>query len=143
MLFSKLKVSELLDPASRGKRAAVERHHLFPKNYLRRLGIEGTYNTNQIANFALVEWPDNANISDTAPSDYFPTFARSLSPQELAQMRYWHELPQEWEHLPYDRFLEERRKGIARVIRDGFMRLWSQRPLAAVPAQPTRLDAAS
>jgi len=143
VLFSKLKVSELLDPASRGKRAAVERHHLFPKNYLRRIGIEGTYNTNQIANFALVEWPDNANISDTPPSGYFPTYARRLTAQELAQMRYWHGLPQGWEHLPYDRFLEVRRKHIAGVVRDAFLRLSAQQPLASVPAGTAALDAAS
>ena len=143
VLFSKLKVSELLDPASRGKRAAVERHHLFPKNYLRRIGIEGTYNTNQIANFALVEWPDNANISDTPPSGYFPTYARRLTPQELTQMRYWHGLPQGWENLPYDQFLEVRRKHIASVVKDAFLRLSAQQPLASVPAGTAALDAAS
>ena len=54
-LFSKAKVSELLDPALQAKRSAVERHHLFPKKYLSTLGITAMRDTNQIANYALVE----------------------------------------------------------------------------------------
>lgn len=32
LLFSKIKVSELLDPALKSTRSAIERHHLFPKS---------------------------------------------------------------------------------------------------------------
>lgn len=39
-------------------------------------------------------------------------------------MRYWHALPEGWDRLDYQAFLALRRKGIARVIRDGFSRLW-------------------
>ncbi|OKH53901.1 hypothetical protein NIES2101_09130 [Calothrix sp. HK-06] len=58
-LFSKLKVSQLLDPAIKSKKSGVERHHLFPKAYLKKLGITEVRQTNQIANYALVEWSDN------------------------------------------------------------------------------------
>ena len=61
VLFSKLKVSELLDPATKAKRSAIERHHLFPKAYLKRLDVKSS-KQNRIANMALVEWPDNAKI---------------------------------------------------------------------------------
>src|SRR5450759_694937 len=55
-LFSKLKVSELLDPVSHGYRSAVERHHLFPKGYLQTLNITDLRDTNQIANYASVSY---------------------------------------------------------------------------------------
>lgn len=126
VLFSNLKVSQLLDPALKGKRSTLERHHIFPKSYLKQSGIESTSEINQIGNFALVEWPDNANISDSAPTDYFPQFANRVSPAELEEMQYWHALAPGWEHLPYEQFLEQRRKGIARVIRDGYAKLWAQ-----------------
>jgi hypothetical protein len=74
-LFSKLKVSELLDPVSQGIRGAVERHHLFPKGYLKSLGIADLRETNQIANYALVEWGDNMKITDQPPSRYLPEMA--------------------------------------------------------------------
>jgi len=123
VLFSKMKVSELLDPALRGPKAAIERHHLFPRGYLKTLGLTSTRDTNQIANFALVEWSDNIDISDKSPSEYFSQYAARFTQQELDEMMYWHALPKGWEEMEYLEFLEARRKGIARVIRDGFLKL--------------------
>jgi hypothetical protein len=46
-LFSKMKVSELLDPTTKANKSSVEKHHLFPKNYLKTLGVtEKTRQTN-------------------------------------------------------------------------------------------------
>jgi len=120
VLFSKMRVSELLDPASKANRAALERHHLFPRGYLAKIGIAGTRDVNQIANFALLEWPDNVHIGDQSPADYYPRYASRLS----KEMSYWHALPHGWEKMTYHDFLAERRKSMARVIRDGFARLW-------------------
>ena len=55
VLFSKMKVSQLLDPALHSNKSSIERHHLFPKAYLRKLGITEPRDTNQIANYALNE----------------------------------------------------------------------------------------
>ena len=123
VLFSKMHVAELLDPALKAKKSAAERHHLFPKGYLAKLGIAEIRDTNQIANYALVEWTDNIDISDTPPADYLPQYDARFTADELTQMRYWHALPEGWEQMEYREFLEARRKGIARVIRDGFGKL--------------------
>jgi len=123
VLFSKMKVSELLDPALRGKKSAIERHHLFPKNYLRKQEITEVRDTNQIANFALVEWADNIDISDVSPAEYFPKYASRLDRSELEEMSYWHALPEGWETMGYEDFLAARRKAMASVIRDGFGKL--------------------
>ena len=124
VLFSKMKVSQLLDPALHSNKSSIERHHLFPKAYLRRLEITEPRDTNQIANYALVEWSDNISIADTPPAEYFPKYAVRLSSEELASMCYWHALPEGWDRLDYQEFLVLRRKGIARVIREGYRRLW-------------------
>jgi hypothetical protein len=120
VLFSKMKVSELLDPASHAKKEAIERHHLFPKKYLKRIDITETRDTNQIANYALVEWTDNIAISDKAPAVYLPKYLARFSPEEVREMYYWHALPDGWESLDYFDFLTERRKRIAQVIRNGY-----------------------
>ncbi|WP_435017959.1 GmrSD restriction endonuclease domain-containing protein [Tundrisphaera sp. TA3] len=120
VLFSKLKVSELLDPASHANKSAIERHHLFAKNYLRSLGITEPRDTNQIANYALVEWSDNIAISDGAPAKYYPQYAARYSAEELDRMRHWHALPDGWEVMSYLDFLHERRRRIAQVIREGY-----------------------
>jgi hypothetical protein len=129
VLFSKLKVSELLDPTTRGTRASVEQHHLFPRAYLARLGVTALSSVNQIANFALVEWPDNTSISDAAPVDYWPEMASRFASEELGSMRYWHAIPDGWERMDYQEFLVARRRLMAEVIRDGFAELMEDRRL--------------
>lgn len=123
VLFSKMKVSELLDPALKAKKSATERHHLYPRNYLKKMDITELRDTNQIANFALVEWIDNIDISDKAPSLYLPEYLKRFNETEIRQMYYWHGLTDRWEEMPYNDFLISRRKMIAQVIRDGFSKL--------------------
>jgi len=130
-LFSKLKISELLDPVSQGIRAAVERHHLFPKGYLKTLGITDLRETNQIANYALVEWGDNAKIKDQSPTEYLPMMASRFGKEELARMYYWHALPENWERMNYREFLKQRRELIAQVIQEGYQMLVSKQVAVA------------
>jgi hypothetical protein len=125
-LFSKVKLSDLLDPAIQAHRSAVERHHLFPKAYLSKLGITDTRDTNQIANYALVEWGDNTDISDKAPADYVPQIINRFSQAEIDRMYRLHALPQNWEHLEYVEFLEKRRELIAQVIAEGYSTLMAK-----------------
>lgn len=122
-LFSKIKVSDLLDPALKAKQSGVERHHLFPKAYLKKIGIRSTRDINQIANYALVEWGDNHKISNKAPIDYLPKLSSRFNVDELSQMYYYHALPEHWEQLEYRDFLQQRRALIAQVIRDGYKTL--------------------
>lgn len=119
-LFSKIKVSELLDPNLKANKSAVERHHLFPRSHLKRIGITGNQERNQIANFAHVEWFDNIDISDLSPAEYLPEYTKRFSKDELKQMYFWHALPEGWERMDYQPFLTERRKLIAQVTRAGF-----------------------
>ena len=122
-LFSKKRTRDVLDPAIKSTKSAAERHHLFPKSYLDELGFKSPRETNQIANYALVEWNDNIAISDTPPSEYLPKYWSRLTPKERADQAYWHALPEGWEQMEYQDFLDMRRKGIAKVISDGFQRL--------------------
>lgn len=117
-LFSTLKLSDLFDPSVQANKSTVERHHLFPKNYLETQNISGE--KNQIANRAYVEWADNIQIADTAPETYFPRYASRFNEDELRQMMYWHALPRGWHQMDYQTFLEKRRQRIAQVTRDGF-----------------------
>jgi len=123
VLFSEQKVSELLDPTIKGNREPIERHHLFPKNYLKTLNITDLRETNQIANFALVEWSDNLDISDKSPAEYLPTYLSRFSKDEIRKMNHWHALPDNWETLSYEDFLSQRRELMAIVIEEGYKML--------------------
>jgi hypothetical protein len=120
VLFSKQKVADLLNPATKSKRSALERHHLFPKEHLNKLGITDLRQTNQIANFTLIEWGDNAEISDSAPEKYVPVLSKRFSLPELAKMYHWHALPDNWETMDYATFLRKRRELMASVIREAY-----------------------
>jgi hypothetical protein len=94
-LLSTGKVRSRLGPAITARKG-IERHHVFPRAYLKnRLGITDSKEINQIANMALVEWADNIAISDEAPPVYWPAqvAAKQITPDRLAQQRYWHALP--------------------------------------------------
>ncbi len=109
-------IRDLFDPVLQTKKAPVDRHHLFPRKYLEGLWIKGPRDINQIANMSYVEWPENIAISDTPPSTYWPRYAA----QFLADDRFHHALPDGWEQMGYEQFLQERRKLMAQVIRRGF-----------------------
>ncbi|GAA5175580.1 DUF262 domain-containing protein [Niveibacterium umoris] len=119
-LFSNSSVVDLLDPPAQGQKKALERHHLFPKKYLKGKGIDSVRDINQIANYALVEWDDNIAISDAAPSSYWGKYAERFDTETLTAMMRWHALPQNWWTLSYDEFLAARRPLIANIIRQGY-----------------------
>ena len=56
----------MIDPAVRTQRKLLERHHLFPRAWLEREGINDRRLVNQMANYALLEWPENLT-SATSP----------------------------------------------------------------------------
>ncbi|MFV1589926.1 GmrSD restriction endonuclease domain-containing protein [Phaeobacter sp. JH20_39] len=123
VLFSHKTVPDLIDPAIQSKKKALERHHLFPRAFLERNGVAERRMINQMANYALLEWPDNLEISDDNPKDYVPAVAERFTDTEWKLMREMHALPDGWENLTYDEFLEQRRKLMASIIRRGYEKL--------------------
>jgi Restriction Enzyme Adenine Methylase Associated len=49
--------------------------------------------------------------------------AKQITPDRLAQQRYWHALPDGWEQLEFADFLSRRRRLMAEGVRDAFTRL--------------------
>lgn len=123
VLYSKMKVSDLLDPSIKAKKPALERHHLFPRRYLQRIKTSERRLINQVANYALVEWSDNIKVSDRPPSDYVPELEKRFSLEEIQKMYCLHALPERWYEMEYQDFLKERRKRMAQVIRQGFEKI--------------------
>jgi hypothetical protein len=123
VLFSELKVAQMLDPVVTPIRD-MERHHLFPKAYLMSKGITEYKTINAIANMAFVDWSDNLAISDKPPSDYWPVMTEGMDTSRIKRQAAWHALPLGWEQLEYSEFCEKRRRLIGQIVREGFERLW-------------------
>ena len=141
VLFSDLeKFAELMDPAIRAKKKALERHHLFPRDYLERTGHSQLQLINQIANFTLIEWRDNIAISASAPAEYVPkyeaAFAEAHGDESLEAQYHAHALPHRWYELPYEEFLQIRRKLMAATVRRGFERIGRGVGPIAAKAEP-------
>jgi hypothetical protein len=120
ILFSHKKVVELLDPTVKMKKKSLERHHLFPRAYLERTGVRDLKAINQMANMALLEWPDNISISDQPPTEYVPRLKKEFTEDAWLEMHRLHALPLGWESMEYEAFLAERRKLMAQIIKQGF-----------------------
>ena len=124
VLFSDLYYNQLLTGDYNGTRTALEKHHLFPKAHLERIGIKDDRDRNQIANFAYIEWGDNMTVGDDAPSEYFKEiFDRKIDKNEQENAMKYNALPEKWYDMGYKDFLTERRKLMSNVIKEGYEKL--------------------
>jgi hypothetical protein len=120
VLFSHKKISDLIDPALKTRKKSLERHHLFPRAWLEKGGETDLKIINQMANYALLEWPENIAISDDPPSKYVNEIRARFEQPEWKRMNEMHALPDGWETMSYDSFLRARRGLMASVIRRGY-----------------------
>jgi hypothetical protein len=137
VLFTSTRVGDHLDPASGPNQGSASRHHLFRRKYLESVDIRETRRQNQLANYAILEWPAGRKVGAESPLDYFAKLWASYVPEDQHdRTRFLHALPEGWEQLDYDEFLDRRRKLIALVIRTTFDKL--RTGTAAVPGQSGR-----
>ena len=124
ILFSKsnLLVSKLFEPGTDGNRKSLEKHHLFPKAYLKSQGYTDA-KINQMANYAFIDWKDNMDILDSAPSIYYPIVCEGMTADEIRSMEEENALPHSWENMSYEDFLVERRKLMAAKIKIAYEKL--------------------
>lgn len=112
-------------------------HHVVPKNYLVKNGVNDRSSYNQIANFALTETPINIAIKDRAPGDYMALvdeqaadgrlrLGEITSAQELESNLRMNAIPDSIRATTaesYSAFLKERRFQMAQVIKDYYFAL--------------------
>ena len=93
VLFSNKKIHELLDPVLHpNKKPLGETSYLSREHGLREQVIKEINRINQIANFALLEWPDNIDISDGPPSEYVPKLRSRFTDEDWKSMCELHAL---------------------------------------------------
>jgi hypothetical protein len=135
VLLSTTKVRSRLEPAISLKKG-IERHHLFPKGYLRRQGIKDLKKINQIANYAMVEWSDNIRISDQSPDQYWAAqiAEKGFDSSRMRIQQELHALPEDWESMDFEVFLAHRRRLMAGVVQRAFDLLRSNTYAPPAPA---------
>jgi hypothetical protein len=127
VLFSRKLVGDLYDPSLKTKKKRLEKHHIFPRNYLiSKYGFDKNKDKakiNQIANLTFLEFEDNIEISDDKPSEYFAMVQERFSENEIKEMLAQHAIPDDFYQLEYDDFLQKRRKLMAGIIKKAFNKI--------------------
>ena len=122
MLFSTSALTPYLLPGASGTKNAVDKHHIFPKNYLAQIGITNDRDRNQAANFTYLDYVTNIDISDDAPNLYIQRYKDKLG-SEFALHCENHALPENFESMDYMEFLNKRRSLMALLIKKAYSRL--------------------
>ncbi len=106
-------------------------HHIFPKEYLKQNGFDKSQ-YNQVANYAYLDTQVNKSIGKKAPYEYFPEAKKQCETKDITigSITDYDQLfdnlktnciPDgifEMDYTRYDEFLKERRKMMAKKIRD-------------------------
>lgn len=112
-------------------------HHLVPKDYLRKNGVNDRRDYNQVANYVMTETAINIRIGNREPAQYLaeveqqiasqtPTLGEIKSEADLALTFQDNAVPlslRETTFVNYETFLEERRKLMAQKLKDYYFSL--------------------
>lgn len=123
MLFSNTPVSKYFVVGSSGTKAAIDKHHIFPKNYLKNIGYDNDRDRNQLANFTYLDYATNIDISDKNPVDYVGEFRKSLGEETYIKSCQDHALPENFESMDYPEFLKQRRILMSNIIKKAYEKL--------------------
>lgn len=120
-LFGTVPLSQLLTIGASGTKKAVDKHHIFPDNFLKQKG-QLAKRSNK-ANFTLIDYATNIYISDDDPAEYVGRYRAELGEEEYERNCREHALPLDFENMAYEEFLEERRRLMAQLAKTAFERL--------------------
>ena len=123
MFLSTASAKQFLVPGASGTKNAIDRHHVFPKNYLSGIGIKDDRDRNQVSNYTYIDYATNIDIGDDPPADYVDRYKKKLGDDGFRKTCEENALPDGFENMPYQEFLTKRRKLMAGIIRKGYERL--------------------
>lgn len=123
MLFSATPVSKYFILGASGTKNAVDKHHIFPKNYLTQIGYMTDRERNQIANFTYLDYVTNIDISDDPPAEYVERYRNRMGETEYRKTCENHALPPDFEKMEYMEFLKERRLRMAQIVQKAYKKL--------------------
>ena len=126
-MFSEIKLKDYLSPLINSPKKQVEKHHIFPKNYLKKDMKLKQVDFNQIANMIYIDYHVNIRISDMPPHEYWGIVLDECneSTRNFVSNNYAaaYDLPYEFWNMDYFDFLNQRRKLMANSIKHYYEKL--------------------
>lgn len=123
MLFSTAPFSKYMILGASGTKNSIDKHHIFPKNYLAKIGIDDDRDRNQIANFTYIDYQTNIDIADKPPMEYVSEYRTRLGEEGYKKTCAENALPKDFENMEYHEFLEKRRSLMSDIIKKGYEKL--------------------
>ena len=123
MLFSNTPASKFMLPGSNGTKNSIDKHHIFPKHYLEKIGFDNDRDRNQIANFTYLDYQTNIDIADKPPYEYVDEYRKKIGEDAYLKTCLDNALPINFEKMKYLDFISERRKLMAGIIKKAYQEL--------------------
>lgn len=123
MLFSTAPLSQYFVLGTSGDKNSVDKHHIFPKHYLEKIGYSNDRDRNQIANFTYLDYATNIDISDDPPIEYVGRYREKLGEEGYKLACAQNALPENFEQLSYPEFLNKRRLLMAQIVKKAYNEL--------------------
>lgn len=123
MLFSTAPLSQYFILGTSGDKNSIDKHHIFPKNYLGKIGYNNDRDRNQIANFTYLDYATNIDISDAPPTEYVSRYRDKLGEEGYKLACKQNALPENFEQLSYPEFLIKRRILMAQIVKKAYNKL--------------------
>ena len=123
MLFSTALLSQYFVLGTSGDKNSVDKHHIFPKHYLEKIGYDNDRDRNQIANFTYLDYVTNIDISDAPPKEYVVRYREKLGEEGYKLACAQNALPENFEQLSYPEFLSQRRSLMAQIVKKAYKEL--------------------
>lgn len=124
MLFSNTPQSKFWVIGTDGDKKSIDKHHIYLKHYLEKIGIANDRDRNQLANFTYLDYNTNIDISDNAPNSYVNRYKLKLGLEVYTKHLNNNAIPENFENLNYFDFLEKRRTLMAQLIKKAYDKLW-------------------
>ena len=123
MLFSTAPLSKYFVLGTNGNKNSIDKHHIFPKHYLEKIGYDNDRDRNQIANFTYLDYTTNIDISDAPPVKYVTRYREKLGEEGYKRTCAQNALPENFEKLTYPEFLSQRRLLMAQIVKKAYNEL--------------------
>ncbi|MCC8106184.1 MAG: DUF262 domain-containing protein [Clostridiales bacterium] len=123
MLFSTAPLSQYFVLGTSGDKNSIDKHHIFPKHYLETIGYNNDRDRNQIANFTYLDYATNIDISDTPPTEYVSRYREKLGEEGYKTACSQNALPEGFENMEYQDFLNQRRILMAQIVQKAYKKL--------------------
>ena len=118
-LFSTSAIENLFNLGASGTKNNFDFHHIFPKHFLEEKGYTSK-DFDKRANFTILDYQKNIEISDKNPQVYMAEQAQKMQPDAYNTSLKQNAIPLNVTDLTFEQFIEQRKDLMIQIVRDAY-----------------------